>query len=240
MQTKSEITRLFIVLHLVGIALLVFGFFLLVPSELRTHSAWLGLVIVCFVLSINFPPFAIVRLSLGDFNAKIPALGLLELCDIFYSSLALGLVFCGVVYSLPFRIQLVGQMVLLFAIATAVSIAWWSSAHAVEVSEEECSNRSGLEDLKAAISQCESELLTKAPNRNREHQLLLRLKEDVRYLSPSRDPSALTYERQIVALVHDIRLRLEDTASSSSPSPLNEQLEQCATLMALRKQTLAR
>jgi hypothetical protein len=236
MKTKAELSRLFILLHLVGIGLLVLAFFLLIPPGCRSDSAWLDLVVVCLVLSINFPPFALVQLGLGAFNVKIPALGILEVCDIVYSLLALGLVWYGVVYFLPFRIQLVGQLVLLFAATTVVGIAWWASAHAQEVAEEEHATRSGLDSLKEALSQCESEFAVKAPNRNRERQLLLKLKEDARYLSPSRDASAISYERQMVALVDDIRLRLEDL----TPSPLEELLEQCAALMALRKQTSVR
>jgi hypothetical protein len=76
----------------------------------------------------------------------------------------------------------------------------------------------------------------KAPNRNRERQLMLKLKEDARYLSPSRNPSAISYENQIVALVDDIRLRLEDVGAPLTQSPLDELFEQCAALMALRKQ----
>jgi len=240
MQTKSELSRLFILLHLVGLALLVLAFFLLIPPGARTHSAWLDLVVVCLVLSINFPPFALVRLGLGVFNVKIPALGLLGLCDIVYSCLALGLVYYGVFYFLPFRLQLVGQMGLLFAATTTVVMAWWSSAHAAEVTEEEHATRSGLEDLKAALSRCETELATKAPTRIRELQLLLTLKEDARYLSPSRESSAISYEQQMVALVDDIRLRLQDSASPLTSSPLVEEFERCAALMALRKQTLVR
>ena len=236
MKTKTELSRLFVLLHLLGIGLLILAFFLLIPPGARTHSAWLDLVVVCLVLSINFPPFALVRLSLGVFDVKIPALGLLEVCDIFYSLLALGLVCYGVVYFLPFRLQLVGQLALLFAATTVVGMAWWASAHAEEVAAEEHSTRSGLDALKAALSKCESEYAVKAPNRNRERQLLLKLKDDARYLSPSLDLSAISYERQIVALVDDIRLRLED----STPSPLDELFEQCAALMALRKQSSVR
>jgi len=236
MKTKTELSRLFVLLHLLGIGLLVLAFFLLIPPGWRTHSVWLDLVVVCLVLSINFPPLALVRLSLGVFDLKIPALGLLEVCDIAYSLLALGLVYYGVVYFLPFRLQLVGQMALLFAATTVVGMAAWASAHAGEVAAEEHSTRSGLEALKAALSKCESEYAVKAPNRNRERQLLLKLKDDARYLSPSRDLSAISYEQQIVALVDDIRLRLED----STPSPLDELFEQCAALMALRKQTSVR
>jgi hypothetical protein len=108
------------------------------------------------------------------------------------------------------------------------------------VAEEERVTRSGLEDLKAALSRCETELSTKAPSRNRERQLLLTLKEDARYLSPSRDSSAISYEQQMVALVDDIRLRLEDVASPLTSPPLVEDFERCAALMALRKQILVR
>lgn len=240
MQTKSELSRLFVLLHLIGIALLIFAFFMLIPPGGRTHSAWLDLAVVCIVLSINFPPLAIVQVASGIFDYKIPALGLLGVCDAVYSSLAIGLVVYGFFYGLPFSFQFVGQSGLLFAMSTTVAITWWSSAHAKEVAEEEHAKRTGLEDLKAALSQCESAFPTKAPLRNRELQSLLALKEDARYLSPSSDESALSYERQMVALVDDIRLRLDDVAPPSAPSPLQEQLEQCATLMALRKQTLVR
>jgi len=237
MQTKSELSRLFILLHLVGIAVLVFAFFLLIPAGGRSHSAWLDLAVVCIVLSINFPPFAIVRFSLSSFNVKIPAIGLLIVCDTVYSLLALGLVFYGFSHFLPFRIQLVCQIGLLFAVATTVSVAGWASAHTAEVAKEEYQTKSGLAELKAALSQCEAEFRIKAPNRNRERQLLLKLIEDARYLSPSRDPSAVSYEQQMVAQVDQIRLRLDEIATPLAPSPLDEQFEQCAALMELRKQT---
>jgi hypothetical protein len=237
MQTKSEISRIFVLLYFVGIALLVLAFLLLVSPGERTHAAWLDLIVVWIVFSINFPVLSMGRMRVGSFSAKIPALGLLGLCDFFYSCLALALIFCGFSYGLPFRMQLVGQMGLLFLATTVVAIAWWSSAHAAEVAKEEHSTKSGLEDLKATLSRCESELSAKAPDRNRERQFVLTLKEDARYLSPSTNPSAVSYEKQMVALVDDIRLRLDD---SLAPSGLAEQFEQCAALMALRKQTFDR
>jgi hypothetical protein len=240
MQTRQEIFRMFVLLYFVGIALLVLGFFLLISPEWRTHSAWLDLTILLIVYSINFPLLSIWHIGVASFSAKIPALGLLGLCDLFYSCMALGLMFWGVAHDLPFRLQLIGQMGLLFLAMTAAAIAWLSSAHAEDVNEEEQATQCGLEALKAAISQCETELSARAPNRNREHQLLLKLKEDTRYLSPSGDPSAISAERQMITLVDDIRLRLEDAVTPLTPSPLEDQFEQCAALMALRKQTFDR
>lgn len=240
MLTKSELTRIFIFLHLIGIAILVLAFFLLIPPEARSHSAWLDLLVVCLVLSINFPPFALVQLSVGLFDIKIPAIGLLGVSATTYSTLALGLVLFGFLYHLPFQLQLVAQLGLIFALATVVSIAWWAAAHAVEVAEEERETRSALEGLKALIARCEMELSVKAPTRNREHQLLLALKEDARFLSPSLDTLAISYEQQMFALLEEIRLRLQEGATSLTTRPLDEDFEKCVALMALRKQIVIR
>jgi hypothetical protein len=236
MQTKSKISRLFALLYFVGVALLAAGFILLVPPGARTETAWLDFAIVCIVFSINFPLFSVWRMNIGSFNAKIPTLGLLALCDLIYICLALWLMSCGGRYGLTFRMQLVGQMALLFVVATVVTIAWWSSAHVVEVTEEEKATRSALEKLKTAIDKCVASLSAKAPNCDRERQLLLRLQEDARYLSPSRDASALAYEDKIAVLIDDIRLQFEDGAVSIAALNLDKQFEQCAALMALRKQ----
>src|ERR1035438_2895401 len=55
MQSKSEISRIFVLLYFAGIALLVLAFLLLVSPGERTHSAWLDLIVVWIVFSINFP-----------------------------------------------------------------------------------------------------------------------------------------------------------------------------------------
>jgi len=236
MQAKSKISRLFILLYFVGLALLAASFILLVPPGARTEVAWLDFAIVCIVFSINFPLFSAWRMNVGSFNAKIPALGLLILCDLTYICLAFWLMSRGVRYGLTFRMQLVGQMALLFVAATVVTVAWWSSAHAVEVAEEEKAARSALERLKAAIDECIASLSANAPNCKRELQLLTKLQEDARYLSPSRAVTALSYEYKLAALIDNIRLRFEDVSVPKTVPRMDEQFEQCTALMALRKQ----
>ena len=236
MQTKSEIYRVFVFLYFVGVALLLAAFFLLVPTEWRTHSAWLDLTIVFIVFSINFPLASIWRRRSGSFNAKIPALGLLGICDLLYSCFAIGLVWFGIQFLLSFRAQLIGQMSFLFLAAVVATIAWQSSAHAVEVAEEEQDTRSGLEALKAAIAHCEAALFTAVPVSEQLRRRILELKQDARFLSPSRDASALLYEQQMSSLVDDIRLQLGNGSTALKSTQLDEQFEQCAALMALRKQ----
>jgi hypothetical protein len=236
MQTKSEISRVFVVLYFVGIALLLVGFFLLVPPEWRTDAARLDLAIAFIVYSVNFPLVSIWWSKPASFNSRIPALGLLGLCDLFYSICAIGLGWYGIVYLLSFRLQLIGQLCLLFLALVVAAIAWMASAHAVEMTEEEKDLHRGLDRLRASIGQCESEIFTRTPIQEQLRQRILKLKEDARYLSPSSDISALSYEEQIATLVDNIRLKLSDRSTPSTSSSVDGQFEQCAALMALRNQ----
>jgi hypothetical protein len=236
MQTRSEISQLFRILYVVGLVLLVSAFFLLVPSLWRTPTAFLDLAVLGIVFTVNFPLFFAWSTKSDGFNAKIPALGLLVFCDLFYSCFALGFGLFAIHFLLPFRVQFVYQMGLLFVATATVGMSWFSSAHTVEVTEEEQVTRSGLDGLKAAISACEAEISIRLPIAGQVRQRLLKLQEDARYLSPSRENTALSYERQMAALIDEIRLQVGDTAISASSSTLDGQLEQCATLMALRKQ----
>jgi hypothetical protein len=240
MPTESSSSTLLAWLYAVGLALLLAAFFLLVPAAYLTQVAWLDLAVAGIVYSINFSVLFGRRISIGSFSRRIPALGLLGLTDLLYSCLAMGLIWRGVLYTLPFRIQLVGQMGLLFVAAVAAAIAWNASEHADSVAGEESEARSGVQKLKAALARCEAEVTVhpSVPQRVRQH--IFQLKEDAGYLSPCRDASALSYEQQLAAQVDEVRLQL---AGETIPLPLADidaQLERCSALMALRKQILNR
>jgi multisubunit Na+/H+ antiporter MnhG subunit len=237
MQTKSQINQLFVFLYFVGIGLLVAGFLILVPDAQQTHTAWLDLAVVCIVYSANFPLLYLGRWRTKDFNTRISALGLLGVCDLLYSVLALGGVFVGWYFGMHFRSQLIGQAFLIFAAVVVVTTGRYSSAHVDEVTDEEDTTRAGLENLKRALDRCEAAMRLGVQPANRELQLLLALKDDARYLSPSVAQDALSCEQKIVAEVEGIR-ELIAGGATSPPGVLDTRFQQCAALMALRKQVL--
>jgi multisubunit Na+/H+ antiporter MnhG subunit len=237
MQTKSQINQLFVFLYFVGIGLLVAGFLILVPDAQQTHTAWLDLAVICIVFSANFPLLYIGRWRKGDFNTRIPALGLLSICDYLYSCLAVAVIYFGWQSGARFRTQLLEHSFLLFAAVIVVTIGRYSSAHVDEVTEEQGTIRAGLENLWATLDRCEAAMRLREPHISRDLQLLLTIKDDARYLSPSLAKTALSYEQKIVNELEGISELVADGATLP-PGELDIRFQQCAALMALRKQIL--
>ena len=237
METKPQLNPRFLFLYVVGVGLLFASFLWLVPHADQTHTAWLDLAVVCLVYSANFPLLYLGRWRTGDFNTRISALGLLGVCDLLYSVLALGVVYAGWHFAVRFRTQLMGQAVLVFAAVVVVTIGRYSSAHVDEVTGGEETTRAGLENLKRALDRCEAAMRLSAQPVNRELRLLLTLKDDARYLSPSAAQDALSCEQKIVAEVEGIHELLAG-GTILTPGEMDIRLQQCAALMTLRKQVL--
>jgi len=236
MLSKHEVSRLFVLLYFVGVVLLASAFFILVPEAQRTSTAWLDLAVVIAVFSINFPLLSLGRMRRSSFNDRIPALGLLGLCDLIYSGLAIGFLICGPRAMVPFRLQLVVQLLLMFVAVAVVGTSLMATAHGGEVAEEEDAMRNGLDELKAALARCEAEIRALPPGNARILDLLHKLKEDARYLSPSREASARNCETDLVAQLKEICQQAGATEVPLVATNLDSWIEQCVELMELRKQ----
>jgi hypothetical protein len=236
MPSKSEVSRLFSLLYFVGVVLLAGSFFLLVPESRRTHAAWLDLAVIFAVFSLNFSLSFFWRISGSSFHERIPALGVLGLCDLLYTVLALGVLFYAASAGWPYRLQLVAQMCLIFTFAVAAAIAARGTVQVAEVAQQERATRAGLEELKALLAGCEAAASTLPEASGRVLQNLLKLKEDARYLSPSTQASARDFEAQMIAQLEEIQYQLRNTATPLPLFDLEARLEQCAAVMALRKQ----
>jgi len=193
--------------------------------------------VVCLVYSANFPMLYLVRWRSRDFNFRIPALGLLYVCDLFYSILALGGALVGWYLGIHFRPQLMGQTFLLFAAIIVVTIGRYSSAHADEVAQEEDTTRAALDNLRKTLDRCEAAMRIRTQPINRELQLLMALKDDARYLSPSVAQAALSYEQKLVVEVEEIQ-ELVAGGTALPSGELDTRFQKCAALMALRKKVL--
>lgn len=236
MPDKSDLSRIFLLLYLVGVVLLTSAFLLLVPDGRRTPAAWLDLAVLFAVFSLNFALSFLWRISGSSFHERIPSLGVLGLCDLLYSVLALGVLFLAASTLWPFRLQLVVQLGLLFLVAVVATLASRATVQVAEVAQQESATRAGLEDLKVLLAQCEVAASTLPEASGSVLQHLLKLKEDARFLSPCGEASARGFEAQIVAQLRQIHSQLRNVATPLPLSDLEARMEQCAALLALRKQ----
>jgi hypothetical protein len=236
MRTQASVSNVFLVLYVLGISLLLFGFMFLVPQEYRGDVAWLDFVVVCVLFSVNFPFIATLRLRGANFSEKIPGLAILLWADPIYCLLALGVIYWGFISHAGFRVQLVSQLALLFGSSVVVAIGWMASTHVSEVASEEETTGASLKNLKAAISRCEMAMVRLEPTWSHEYELVRELKEDARYLSPSTEPATISHEMEMVAILQEICRLLDSNDSIRLKSDLHSLIAKCGTLMALRRQ----
>lgn len=227
---------IFLVLYVVGIGLTLLGFILLVPEGARSPLAYLDLAVIVGVFSLSFPLATLWWARKGSFESRIPALSVFWFVNGSYVFLALGgLVFMGL-QQVPFRFQLLYQLVLLFGVAMAFGMAWWSSGHASQVSVQESAQKAGLTELRAVLVQVDDAFGLVGPGWNQERERIRNLREDARFLAPSTKERDLGLESSLGEELEGIRILLGATELQHQRADLVSRLDRCHALMSMRKQ----
>jgi hypothetical protein len=103
--------------------------------------------------------------------------------------------------------------------------------------KQEQITRSSLQNLKAAIAQCEVSLSGLDGEGEKYRNRLAKLKEDARFLSPSSDPTMLAFEGEILTAVEQITRVAQSQDAPRVKSEILSIFARCEATMALRRQT---
>ena len=226
-----------VALALAGTVLIAVGFFLLIPEEQRSAVAWLDLVVCELVFLIDFSALPIGIAKTNGFSRQIPKLGILWTTHITYTVLALAGVRWGWLLDLPRNWQFMYQVAVLFGLLVILSVAERATEHAASVEDVEQVLASSLDRLKTAFAECDATFGRLGGLCRNEYDEFLKIKDDVRYLSPSDAKIALETERQMAAVVSDISASLPVSGRFLTANEnIHEKLAMCRALMRQRKQ----
>jgi len=232
---NSNSRTLFLILYIAGLALLCFGFLLLVPEAHRSHVAWLDFIVVAAVFSTVFLGAFALKGGIAEFAGTIPRLAVFLWASPLYAAAALGVLWYGLANAVPFRPQLVIQLGLAFLLAITAVFALMGSEQVQNVAEAESLKGQSLKSLKDALAECEAALFGPGLESGALRTRFDRLKEDVRFLSPVEAGQARGLECDLARAVDAIR----STAALHDQTRVNEEvpqlLERCESLVALRR-----
>lgn len=223
-------------LYLAGVAILLVAFFLLVPEGLRDATGYLDLAVVLGVFTLNFPIHSLGWAFRSGGAFRIPSLSIRWFGTGLYSLFALAGVVVGVLAGLSFRIQLVYQLVCLFGILAAMVMANLATTHTAGVDAEEGDNGAGLRELREAAASVEGALILLGEAWQPQRAALQRLREDLRFLSPSPRRPEQELEGRMTAELRGVRVLLEAADLAAGRADLEARLARCAALMSVRKQ----
>jgi len=235
MGKKSNLWALLILFA--GWGLIVTGFFLLIPEVDRNDVFWLNISVVSVVFLVNYINFfGLFGLHL-NFDSQVASLGIRWSFIRLYSIMAiLAIVFCWY-YKVEFRYQSYIQLFVGFFLLLTIFLAQLSSEKSSSVAIEQEDNRAGKTEILRLIQEFDRMFSSNTDSWQTEKQAIDRLKENVRYLSPSNDKSARNLDKEIVVTLQKAYNCLGGTDAERAEFP--SFLKTCESLLTLRKSTFS-
>jgi len=232
MKNKGAINT---VVFFFGLAIILSGFYIFIPEDKRSDIFYLDLVVVCFVYFLNYSNFPGLFFSVSNFNKQISVLGMRLYFATFYSVIAIAIILIGYFLKFEFKSQLFLQLIALFFLSIILVLAKRSNQHVQNFATEEANIRKGKADLLGALSKLELQLSRESVKWSNAQPILVKLKENARYVAPTTNSDAISIEQEILNEIQ----KCSSNASSninSSEEEIIKSLNTCSTLLAQRKQ----
>jgi hypothetical protein len=212
MSAKKIISWL---LLLFGEAIIIAAF-LLFRGETPTDILVLNIVVSSLVYGLFFCNFRIPWIDLKDSSQKqIGALGISWFAAWFYALLAIAtMLVANVAYEFTFTCQLIIHCVLLFFLLMWMLLSRYSADRVKDVYRQETQNRSGINEMKAAMRQLKDKMNDLSELPETFTQRIDTLEDNLRFISPSDNGEAYDLERSFVAALNEIRVAVSDFSTN--------------------------
>ena len=213
---------------------LIIGGFIVFGESLETKIIILDIIVSCLIFAqfVQFTLFPLI--NLGDpAHKEVGMMGIhiavLTLC----CTLSLGLMICGIIYEIPFKFQLMGQLAILFILLIGRFATLHSGekvqqiyAKEQEILEGKTSLRSVMDDFSdyiATIRQLDPVIVAK----------LNAIHESIRFITPSGNADAKMLDSHFVQSIDDLKVLMRDT--SINKDKIFEEVEHLERILARRK-----
>lgn len=213
---------------------LIIGGFIVFGERLETKIKILDIIVLCLIFTqfVQFTLFPLI--NFGDpAHKEVGMMGIHIAVLISCCTLSLGLMICGIIYELPFKFQLMGQLTILFIlligrVATLYSGEKVQQIYAKEqkIQEGKVSLRSVMDDFSdymATIRQLDPVTVAK----------LNTIRESMRFITPSGNPDAKMFDSQFVQSIDNLKVLMRDT--SINKDKILEEVEHLERILARRK-----
>lgn len=239
MTKQGSAKGLYPFLILAGEMLVVLGFYLITESTGRGPTAWLNLAVCMLAFFIDTAGPLFFPNSTTRFSQKIPAIAILWFIDVFYTVASLGVIFAGWQWAIEFRFQLLAQLAILLVVCGIVLTSMHATEHAGNVDERERGLLGNIDSLRDGMKSLVMQI-SRLPALSALAKEVSRCSEDVRYMTPSKNPRALELETRLLQTIRQTEAFLTNQSSDSGSqddlrSAVAKRLEELTFLLQQRK-----
>lgn len=219
---------------LLGYGLIIGGFFVFGES-LEDRIRILDIVVTCLIFT-QFVQFTIFPLiNTGDSAHKeVGMMGIhfvaLNIC----CTLSLAVMVCGIIYEIPFKFQLMGQLAILLLLLIGRVATLHSGEKVQQVYEKEQKVMSGKKALKSAMDDFIDEISDVKDLDDGDRKRLFKIQETMRFITPSANIEARKFDERFIIVLGDLSILLRNT--SLNKEQISEQIAQLERILLRRKQ----
>lgn len=213
---------------------LIIACFILFGQSLEKNVRILDIIITCLVFTqfAMFTIFPLINLN-NPVQKEVGMLGIHLVTINIFSLLALGWMICGMLLQIPFKYQLIGQLVILFVLFIGRYATFRSGEKVQQIYEKEQNVMEGKVSLRIVMDNLMDYMATVKDLDSSILQRLQSLHEAIRFITPSDSNEAKNFDGQFVQSVEDLKVLVRNT--SMNKERIEEEVGRLERILARRK-----
>lgn len=218
---------------LLGYGLIISGF-IIFGKNLESRIRILDIIVSCLIYTqfVQFTLFPLINRD-DPSHKEVGMIGIHLVSLYIFCTLSLGLIICGIIYDIPFKFQILGQLAILFILLIGRVLTLHAGEKVQQIYDREQKIMEGRSSLRSAMNDFSDFVSTV-------HQLdpaiiakLNSMNEALRFLSPSASKEARSFDDQFIQSLEDLKVLMRNT--SLNKEKIVEEVEHLERLLARRK-----
>lgn len=218
---------------LLGYGLIIGGFFVFGES-LEDKVKILDIIVSCLIFTqfVEFSLFPLI--NFGDSSHKeVGMMGIHIYVLNFCCLVSIGIMVYGIIYHIPFKYQLMGQLIVLFILIVGRVATLHAGEKVQQIHRKEQTIISGKLSLRSIMDDFIDEIAMVKDLDPIAKQKLINIHESMRFLSPSSNSEALKFDSQFSQSVEDLKILMKNTHLNKEK--ILEETEHLERILSRRK-----
>lgn len=213
---------------------LIIGSFIIFGESLEDRVKILDIIASCFIFTqfVQFMLFPLINLS-KPAHKEVGMMGIhftvINICCI----LSLALMVCGIVYQISFKIQLIGQLAILFFLLLGRVIILHSGEKIEQIHGKEQHIMHRKMSLRYAMDNFMDESTRVIDLDESDRKRLANIHESMRFITPSANPEAIRFDNQFIQTLEDLTVLMRNVTFNKTK--ITEQINQLERILSRRK-----
>lgn len=213
---------------------LIIGGFLVFGESLEDKIKILDIIVIClfFTQFVQFSLFPLI--NFGDSSHKEVGMMGIHFSVISFCCIAsIVIMVCGIIYHIPFKFQLIGQLIVLFILLVGRVATLHVGKKVQQIHRKEQVIMHGKVSLKNIMDDFIDDIATVKDLDPITKQKLTNIHESMKYLSPSSKSEALRFDEQFSQSVEDLKILMKNT--NLNREKILEETEHLERILSRRK-----